>query len=106
VYVRQVWFNCLGVAELNVPLPQATDQLEEWWLRVHIGLTLNKREKKKLDARVTLICWSIWKQRNARTFGNMERQFNEDVLAARIVEDMKLWSLARLGGSVGVDDPG
>jgi hypothetical protein len=37
---------------------------------------------------------------------NIERHFNEDVLAARILEDMKLWSLARLGGIVGVDDPG
>jgi hypothetical protein len=36
--------------------------------------------------------------RNARVFGNIERQYNEDVLAARVVEDMKLWSAAGLAG--------
>jgi hypothetical protein len=54
VYARQVWFTCQGAAELNVPSPQVTDQLEEWWLRVRTGL--NKREKNKLDAWVSLIC--------------------------------------------------
>jgi hypothetical protein len=45
--------------------------------------------------------------RNARVFGNLARQCNEDVLAATIVEDMKLWYVAGLGGGdFGVDVPG
>jgi hypothetical protein len=46
---------------------------------------------------VSLICWSIWK---------IDRQYNEDVLAAHIVEDMKLCDLAKLGGVQVVFDPG
>jgi hypothetical protein len=43
---------------------------------------------------------SLWKQRNARIFGNQERQYNKD---------MKMWTIVGLVGGtrgVGVHDPG
>ena len=62
------------------------------------GATLERgfggKQRKAVDSLATLICWSIWKQRNARVFGNTSKVCNEDVLAARVVEDMKLWVLA------------
>jgi hypothetical protein len=107
VFARQVWHSCLGVAHFNIAAPLVGDQLESWWLQSR--RSLNKRRKKIFDTWVTLVCWSFWKQRNARIFGDQSRQCDEDVLAARIVEDMKLWSMAGLGsgeGGNGVEDPG
>jgi hypothetical protein len=59
-------------AEMQVVTPIVTDTLEEWWLNTRSNL--NKGTKKKLDTWVLLICWSIWKQRNARAFGNIDKQ--------------------------------
>jgi hypothetical protein len=52
-----------------------------------------------------LICWSLWKQRNARAFGNVEQQCLAMDLVSRIKEELALWSLARItmsgaGGSM------
>jgi hypothetical protein len=57
---------------MQVVTPIVTDTLEEWWLNTRSNL--NKGTKKKLDTWVLLICWSIWKQRNARAFGNIDKQ--------------------------------
>jgi hypothetical protein len=82
---------------LPIAAPNAEDQLDPWWLETRSSL--DRRNKNRFDAWVMLICWSIWNQRNARVFGNLNKQCNEDVLAARVLEDMELWSLAGVGVS-------
>jgi hypothetical protein len=49
---------------------------------------------------VILISWRLWKQRNARVFGNTTRQFSEEALVDQILLDWELWTKAGLGGCV------
>jgi hypothetical protein len=43
----------------------------------------SKRNNGNLfDSLVTLTCWSLLKQRNARIFGNLSKQYSEDNLAS------------------------
>ena len=64
VYARETWFRCCQLLRVAVRLPDQEDRLELWWLRER--KRFKGREKKRFDKAVTLICWSIWKQRNAR----------------------------------------
>jgi hypothetical protein len=64
---------------LPIAAPNAEDQLDPWWLEARSSL--DRRNKNRFDAWVMLICWSIWNQRNARVFGNLNKQCNEEVLA-------------------------
>ena len=96
VFSRQVWFRCIARMGLRIELCPANDsRLVQWWTeaRKHI----HKQTRKGFDTFVMLICWTLWKQRNARVFRN-----TNDVRDARgtmeiIFQELKLWELA--GGS-------
>ena len=92
---RQVWYACRAAIGWPLNIPTADDQLESWWLRERGRLAA--KERKRFDSWVLLISWNIWKQRNARVFGNATQLCNEDELAAKTVADMKLWSEAGVG---------
>ena len=96
VYARQVWHYCRQAMKMAIRIPSPEQTLEAWWLEER-ALVMSKKKKKWLDAWIILVCWHLWKQRNARVFGDIAKQCNEDVLAARIVEDMKMWSKAGVG---------
>ena len=102
VYTSQVWHSCRTMTGLPITIPTQHDHLESWWLRERALLA--KEERRRLDSWVLLTSWNVWKQQNARVFGNTAQQCNEDVLAAKTVADMKLWSQAGLGDGDGVQD--
>jgi hypothetical protein len=45
-----------------------------------------------------LICWRLWKQRNARAFANVRGQFSAVGLVEQVLAEWDLWTKAGLGG--------
>jgi hypothetical protein len=98
VFARQVWFRCLQTFGLELAIPTASDSLQSWWFEAR--KRFGKKEKRGFDTLVILISWRLWKQRNARVFGNITRQFSEEALVDQIMLDWELWTKAGLGGCV------
>jgi hypothetical protein len=96
VYARQVWHRCFMLMGMEVPMPTETDNLQDWWALAR--KRFRRKEKKGFDSFIILIAWRIWKQRNARIFDNVARQFSEVQLVEQIVEEWDLWAKASLGG--------
>jgi hypothetical protein len=46
--------------------------------------------------------WTIWKQRNARAFGNDREQRTVDQSVAQIRDDFYQWERARRGGRLDI----
>jgi hypothetical protein len=81
---------------MEVPTPRETDNLLDWWALAR--KRFRRKEKKGFDSFIILIAWRIWKQRNARVFDNVARQFSEVQLVEQIFEEWDLWAKAGLGG--------
>jgi hypothetical protein len=62
-YSREVWYRLLRPRGLQVLTPTAQASLPDWWA-THIP----KAGRKYFDTSVALICWLLWKERNARVF--------------------------------------
>jgi hypothetical protein len=62
--------------------------LEEWWLQERARF--QKRQRKSLDSPVILFCCEPVDAEEAVVYGNLTQQCNDDNLASRILEDMKL----------------
>ena len=56
------------------------------------------------DSLVMLTSWSLWKQRSARLFGNVNQQRKEGELSTQIIVDHHLWSLAKGSGVASLCD--
>jgi hypothetical protein len=66
---RQVWFSCLITAGLNIVYPQRDSTLEAWWDAA--CELVHKRDRRGFETLIILTALSLWKQRNARAFGNI-----------------------------------
>ncbi|CAN6359861.1 unnamed protein product [Urochloa humidicola] len=89
-YTRQVWHAVSQVTSTALPaaLPQ---QLLDWWLLLRAGH--HNLKQKGLDSMVMLISWSVWKERNSRTFDTRpERTVAQ--LVDIILEEGHHWTLA------------
>jgi hypothetical protein len=64
-YARYVWFDVLRSASLNI-------QEERWWTEVR--KRVGKLDRKRFDSVVIITSWTLWKQKNARVFGNARGQ--------------------------------
>jgi hypothetical protein len=58
-----------------------------------------KLDRKRFDSMVIITAWTLWKQRNARVFGNAREQKNPIQVLEAIREEFQLWEIARRGGS-------
>jgi hypothetical protein len=83
--------------DVGVAIPDAHDTIQSWWLSARRGIA--SRDRRGFDSLVILIGWRLWKQRNARCFQNVSRQFSVQGLVNQIVDEWKQWYLAGLGGS-------
>ncbi|RLM64314.1 hypothetical protein C2845_PM16G24120 [Panicum miliaceum] len=66
----QVWreiLRRLGFRSIN---PSPRQSLQEWWLSLRMQLPRPKR--KGFDSLCALVCWQLWKERNARLFRGAE----------------------------------
>ena len=70
----------------NPPPADAAD-LSLWWL--HQISTRSKSAAPSLNAVITLVCWTIWKERNARTFNNVSATVPQ--VFSKIVEEAAVW---------------
>jgi hypothetical protein len=96
-YSRMVWFRCIQETGLQIEQPQMDSQFEAWWSRVRLNVL--ERNRRKFDALVILIGRTLWKQRNARVFGNIPQQWGTERIVESIIEEFKLWEIAFAGGS-------
>jgi hypothetical protein len=60
---------------------------------------VSKPDKRKYDSMIALVARSLWKQRNARVFNNARLQLSADQLVEAIGVELRLWEIARVGGS-------
>jgi predicted nucleic acid-binding protein len=67
--------------------------LERWWTEAR--KRLRKEDRRGFDTFVLLIAWTLWKQRNARVFGNLERQLSTVQIIDMILQEFSLWRAAR-----------
>jgi nuclear pore complex protein Nup210 len=70
--------------------------LEDWWIRAR--REVQKSDRRRFDSLVILVAWTLWKQRNARVFGNVRLQLNTVQIIDSVTEEFRLWEFARVGG--------
>jgi hypothetical protein len=58
---------------------------------------LRREDRRAFDTFVLLIACTLWKQRNARVFGNLDRQLSTAQIIVRVFEEFSLWWAARGG---------
>jgi hypothetical protein len=90
-----VWHLCLHGIGLNLAEPQRSITFEDWWLATR-GL-IRKEDRKRFDSLVILVAWMLWKQCNARVFGNTREFCNATQLVSWIRDEFRVWEKAYLG---------
>jgi hypothetical protein len=70
---------------------------EEWWSRTR--RQIQGWDMRRFDAFVALIARILWKQRNARVFGNIQQQWGMGRIVDSIKEEFKMWEISYAGGS-------
>jgi hypothetical protein len=93
---RVVWHGCLREFGLGSLTPQYEESIRAWWDKARGRV--RKQDRKRFDTLVILASWTLWKQRNARVFGNTSAQRNSTQIVTSILEEFKLWETARVGG--------
>lgn len=84
VFSRQVWCILLGRAGLQVLMPAPGSRLADWWLSSRLAVPAAAR--KAFDSTVLAVSWALWRERNARTFNNLERTI--PAMVAAITADL------------------
>jgi hypothetical protein len=81
IYAKEVWYKLLRRVGFWYLMPVQQPLMAGWWIQQWKRVA--KELPKGLDTFVCLVCWSIWKERNARVFNNKSLQ------AARLVDDVR-----------------
>ena len=66
VLARELWFLLLNPVGLAALVPEGNDGLASWWLGQRARL--DPQARPTFDSLMLLVSWSIWKERNNRTF--------------------------------------
>jgi hypothetical protein len=72
VVAREVWHICREQLEFNIEELRSFDTIEELW--INECRCLRRTERKGFDIVVCLICYTLWKNRNAWVFENVAKQ--------------------------------
>ena len=73
-FTREVWFHILQALQRPLPQPAAATTLR-WWRRLRA--TYNGVRRRGIDSLFALVCWTIWKERNARYFREASSSVND-----------------------------
>jgi hypothetical protein len=66
VLARQLWFLVWEPVGLVALVPERPNDLTEWWMEQR--LRLHHDARPPFDSLLLLISWTLWKERNSRTF--------------------------------------
>lgn len=92
VYTKMVWDLLLpwfGLASLRTADQQGS--VYKWWRRLRLKVA--KHERRAFDGFIIYFWWEIWKERNRRSFQQVEKSTTE--VAFIIKEDLNLQQAAR-----------
>ena len=92
-FSQEVWHLCLGRVHLNLDTRLGERSALEWW--IHSRKAVPKFFRRGFDSYVLLVGWSLWKERNARTF--QARATGAQRLAALIKDEANVWCEAGNG---------
>lgn len=90
VVARELWASVLAPAGLLDLLPTGSDDLESWWLGRRQRFEGTARAT--FDSMVLLISWTLWKERNERTFSR-NTSTNAGLLQ-KVIKEANDWVLA------------
>jgi hypothetical protein len=99
-YTRQVWCRVLRSANLRMADPGYAGNLQRWWTEAR--KRVRSLDRKRFDSMVICTVWTIWKQRNARAFGNEGEQKSLDQMIVEIREEFHPWERAKRGGRLDI----
>jgi hypothetical protein len=77
--------------------PHMDNNLEKWWSAVRARVRTSDR--RKFDALIILVARTLWKQRNAQVFGNVQQQWSTERIVDSIQDKFRMWVLAFAGGN-------
>ncbi|BAS93401.1 Os05g0326900 [Oryza sativa Japonica Group] len=90
-YTAAVWRKMRAWCNANFTIPADKNRsLAEWWLTERRRFRTSYRTD--FDSAFMLICWVIWKERNARIFQNVSR--THESLEDDITEETAVWRVA------------
>jgi hypothetical protein len=67
--------------------------MQRWWTEAR--KRVRRTDRKRFDSMVIWTAWTLWKQRNARAFGDTRRQKNVDQMLQEIKDEFHLWERAK-----------
>lgn len=90
-YTAAVWRSIKRWCNASFPIPADGDAaLADWWLATRCRF--QKSYIADFDCAFMLICWLIWKERNARIFQHVSKL--PDQLAEDIKDEIAVWRVA------------
>ena len=93
-FAREVWQQVLAKVGRQIPPADDCHGLPDWWLRYRAGWP--SALLRGADTLFGLVCWSIWKQRNACCFRGERASVASVLLAIR--DTAELWILGEATG--------
>ncbi|KAF8700182.1 hypothetical protein HU200_034559 [Digitaria exilis] len=88
-FSREVWFIILQGLDWQSISPTGTDlSFVDWWNQSRRAVC--KDNRKHFDSLVILVAWSIWLERNARTFNRQQRTASQ--LAMLLKHEAAIWA--------------
>jgi hypothetical protein len=92
-WARELWFSLLSPVGLVALVPEASATSVDWWLLERQRLSAKAR--LAFDTLVLLVSWTLWLERNKRTFqGTLASVLD---LYCAVIREAEIWVEAGLG---------
>jgi hypothetical protein len=88
VHARQTWFTGSQLGPFAFTMPEQVSELRDRWLLAR--RRFSGQERRGFDTFVCIMCWELWKNRNAWTFNNPAKQLSPYTLVAKVLTELSL----------------